>query len=292
MRRIIFSTVRRGGFSLVVVLGMLAAPGCAAACSYCGLSIVNLLFPFMWTGIWVLGFWRILDLLIGWKRVVARSITSISLEIGLVLLLLVSARQGGLFLYLLGAFVHALIRSLRHARRDRPQTSFRVRLALNVTALLVLLPVAARAYVAMAGQDNLDRLRLYVYPGTGQSRFLAMEIAREKTLDLNRLREMLLSPVDADSTKATEVLRQRRKSEDLLALQDIILNIPETEYSIETGSSSRWGIWLPLWLEAVVGHEVETRAELEEWIQNQKTKSAGEPIPSPGAVIESATGTP
>jgi hypothetical protein len=262
--------VKANWFLPLTALGLLTVPYEALACSYCGLSIVNLAFPFMWTGIWVLGVWRILSLILGWQHLVQRSTRSIVVELVGILFLLMSARQGGFFLYLAGAFVFGLARSLRTIPRDWRQPTTRWVLALNLATLFVLIPIATRSYVAYAKQDDLDRLRLYVYPGTGQSRSLTMAIARDHSVDVSRIRPMLESPVDEDAMKAFELLCHRASKSDLLALKDIVLKIPEQDYNLDTPTSARTAVWLPFWLHAVVGHDVATHAELEAWIEGEK----------------------
>jgi hypothetical protein len=265
---------------MLPALVLLAAPVPAAACSYCVVSILNLLFPFMWTGIWILGVWRLLDVILGWRRLRQRSVNSIVAETLIVLWLALSTpQQGGLFLYLVSAFVYSWWRTLRRKPRDGPHPVARWTFALQFAALLILLPVAGQAYRVQSRQDALDWLRFYVYSGTGQSRALAQGIAEDKTLDSaslrNRLREMLESPSDQDVDKALEVLSRRGLAEDLIAFQDLVLKIPEEYYPDNESSGqttlSEWNsIWFRQWFRKAVGPEVKTREDLTKWLEEQK----------------------
>lgn len=280
----IFSTVRRGGFSLVVVLGMLATPGCAAACSLCTQSFLNLSFPFMWDGLLILGAWRFLYLLTDQRSQSQRNLFSVGVEVLIFVLLLLSAVMGGVLVYLMGAFVLIFARCLVRLRTTWAQPETRLALTLHLVTASILTPIVIHSYAVFAKEDTLDRLRHYVNSGTVPCSMLAKEVAEDPHLDLERIREMIVSSKSGDAGKAFEVLWRRKKPDDLTALKEVVLTIPEEEYEGKS-SKMRTFLYFPMWLEGVTGLRSVTRGDLEEWIQEQKVKSES-------VIIQSATTTP
>lgn len=252
----------------VVLVILVTSP--VHACSYCGLSLVNLAFPFMHGGIWVLGVWRLSFLYFQRLKIQSNPQRFLFTDILPLAGLVFGARSGGLFLYLLVCYASVCIRALFGWRDWRISKNTRVAYTSHILAGLVLTPIILHAYSVWLKQDNLDHLRFYVYPGTGQSMSLARAIAQDPNLDLSRVRDMLESDDDHEATKGFEVLRHRKSASDLIEFRDILMDIPEEEYSMETNRSPRTSVWLPLWLSSVVGHDVRTRQELLEWYEKQE----------------------
>lgn len=261
-------------------LSLVILPMRAEGCSACVASITNSFFPFMWEAIWILAVWRIVYLYFQVDFFKKQPFSFLVREIVALGLLYIIAWRAFLFLYLAGYLVVAIIMSLLDWKQLMLKAKQRNAFLVHATAVVVLVPIVLLGFREYKNQDDLDRLRNYVYPGTGQSRSLAMMIGKDKNLDLQRLREMLESPDDQDSMKAFEVLRQRNVPSDLILLKDIILEIPESEYYWETGHSPRTSIFLPIWLSSVTGSEIRTRNELESWIK-EKENSLPTPEPLP-----------
>lgn len=256
---------RRVCFVLALLLPTLPA-GNAHACSACTMSIVNLLFPFMWEATWVLGGWRILYLFFQIGSIISNPVRFVGRELGILFFLYLGFWWACFFLYFLGYLLYAIYQSLRFLAPLKSGWAPRIVLSLNLLTIAILVPIAVNAYTTFFQRDALDQLRHYVYPGTSQSRSLTLHIAEDQSLDLARIRQMLASPDPHDSQKALEVLYRRNQKQDLIELQDVILGIMDSDKPDEFIDARRESVWLVMWLESLAGKEIRSAEDLEIWL--------------------------
>lgn len=255
-----------------VVLMLLFTSG-AQACSYCGMSMVNLAFPFMWKALWLLVPWRLGYVYFQSPQIKAHPYAFFGNRLAALGFLYFGFNLAGFFVYLMGSFIKAVGKSILSLIKPVPGQPIRLLWGLQATTLLLFVPLVVITYIHDSSKDNLDRLREYVYPGTSQSRFLAKEIAKDPQLDIERLREMLLSKKFGDIEKASEILRIRKSADDLIALQDTILNMPDMEISWGNRYWPEWtGFYFTSWLEGVTGKEMKTKEELRAWISEEEAR--------------------
>jgi hypothetical protein len=259
-------------FLTAIALLLVLIPG-AEACSYCGMSMVNLLFPFMWKALWILVPWRLIYLYLQLAEIKARPFGFFGNRLIGLAALCFGFNLAGFFLYLMGSFARALLRFVCSLIKPIPEQSIRPALVLHSAALFFLIPLVVLTYIRYGKLDNLDRLRECVYPGSSQSRFIAMKIAEDPQLNLYRIQEMLVSGKFGDLDKASEILRIRKSADDLIALQDTILNMPDKEISWGNRNWPEWtGFYFTSWLEGVTGKEIKTKEELRAWIAGEETR--------------------
>ncbi len=242
----------------------------ADACSYCVMSMVNLVFPFMWKALWILVPWRILYLYFQSTEIKARPFAFFGKRLLGLAFLYLSFNLAGFFVYLMGSFIKALWKSIRSLIKPVPGQPIRILWGLQAAALVLLVPLVVVTYIRYSRLDDLDRLRECVYPGSSQSIALARKIAQDPYLDIEHLREMLLSKKFGDIEKASEVLRFRKSSDDVFALQDTILN---WEYDSDICNWSEiTGLYFHFWLDGVTGKEIKTKEELRTWITAEEAR--------------------
>lgn len=247
----------------------------AYGCGMCGMSLVHLLFPFMWEATWVLTGWYIANLSLQLDLIKKNPVGFLLKRMALLILLWFAFHWACFFIFLVGSFSVSLFRMVKGFADGNSARNPRFAIVAQAIVILVLVPTVANAYAVYSKQDKLTRLRLYVYPGTSQSMFFAKEIAKDPSVDLKRIRKMIESISDWDSQKAFEILQFRKDPHDLLELQDIVLAIPESEYYWETSSSPRTSVYLPLWLESITGKQIKTKVELQAWISEEEKKVSG-----------------
>lgn len=213
----------------------------ADACTVCTASGLSLAFPFIWKATWILAAWRVLYLVFQWKRNSGLVFLSLVIQ-GLALLFfcLLFFHNAGFFIYFFGSFIRAVIRAVSQLKEDTAHGGVRSLFLLHGLTVCLLTPTIVHSYIVFSHQDALDRLRYYVYTGTYPVRQLVKEIEGDG-LDYGRIREMIASPKRSESQMAFEILYTRKISDDLLALEETILGIPESEYRQETSTWRRTG---------------------------------------------------
>ncbi len=245
----------------------------AQACSYCGMSMVNLLFPFMWKALWILVPWRLAYLYFQSTEIKVHPFKFMMIRLATLAFLYMGFNLAGFFLYLMGSFTRALWRLVRTLIKPIPEQSIQPALALHATALVLLVPVMVVTYARWSQMDGLDLLREYVRPGTSQSRALANAISSDPHFDIERLRPMLSSQRFGDTEKASEILRLRKSADDLLTLQDTLLNMPDKGIKPDNYQWPEWtGFYFSMWLEGVTGKEIKTKEELRTWITEEEAR--------------------
>jgi hypothetical protein len=128
------------------------------------------------------------------------------------------------------------------------------------------------SYIQSSKMDLLDRIRHYVYPGTGFGRQFAEQIAKDKTFDLNRLKELIINGNVYDRKWAFEILYVRKSFDDLVYFQDIILNLEYLESSLSQNWTKESSVRLYLWLSSLGVGDIKTKEELKNWIEKEKQK--------------------
>ncbi|MCA9423710.1 MAG: hypothetical protein KC994_01485 [Candidatus Omnitrophica bacterium] len=255
----------RRNFFLLFGVGFLPC-GLAHGCGACAMSNLNLTFPFMWEATWIFSVWYVVNLYFQLEVIKKNPTFFFASRLVLLGVLWLFFFWACFFVFLVGSFVNSLTKMVRDFRTGHKGKTPRFALISQILVILVLIPIAANAYATYADRDQLERFRSYIEPGTAVSHHFARKIGQDPSFNLKHIREMLESPEDKDSIRAFEILEIRESAKDLIALKDIVLEIPESEYSWETHSSPRTSVYLPLWLEKVTGKEIKTKEELRSWI--------------------------
>lgn len=236
----------------------------AEACPYCGLSQMNLLFPFLVEGTWILGIWRVGYFFFQREAIRQGPVRFVLREVLLLGILTLMMLWAGFFFYAAGWFVYVLFQSVEKCLathgKDIPIPS----LAGQAITLAILVPVALNAYRECSKLDELDRLRRFVYPGSAVSLVMTRKIAEDPDFDLNRIRELIEGKEDGDLRFAFEILHRRNSVDDLLFLEETILGALNDDLQIDGQVGSI--IWLTWWLEKTTGEELKSKQELSDWI--------------------------
>jgi len=247
-----------------------AIPATAAACNGCALSLLHLTFPFLDSGLMILGIWRVAYLV--WQvfglRVARKEIAvAVGTRAALLTLLYLTAFRAGILLYLIGSFVKALIRMAKNLTQSPPLSAGRKRslIWMHAITLALLLPPAGWSYRQRFHADGLERFVRYVEPGTGSGRVMAKGIAGDPKFNLERLRPLLKSGNRRREEIAYEILYARHNHNDALRFRDALEALPASEFDVKTSHHG----YLDLWIGALTGRDKNTKAEFFDWLDRQ-----------------------
>jgi hypothetical protein len=255
----------------LAVMGLLALPEVAGACSLCMESLVYSTMPWLPFAFLVLMAWFIVDWATrmhtenhpmpdgrGWPSMHTMIVVPI---ISVVTILFMGS---GFFLAIVSTYL--IYRLARELWRPTWPLVSKGRLIAVLSALAVIAAIGVWHRSQLSTFQVYER---YVWSGTRVSDSMSTTLAEDSDFDVELLRPLLESTEWHRADMAFFVLEKRRDPKDLVRFAEVIrLRLPETAPL----AAQPWkyeDFYLNRWLEQLDLQHIRTRADLDEWLDGQ-----------------------